>query len=100
MAHATSASPPYVQVFIALLGLTALTIGIAFIDLGPFNTFMALAIAITKALLVVLIFMHVRDSSALTWLVVGGGCFWLILLIVLTMSDYLTRGWLVITGWD
>ena len=99
MAHPTSSAQSYINVFIALLVLTALTVGVAFIDLGPFNNFMALAIAGTKAILVVLIFMHVRESSALTWVVVGGGCFWLVLLIALTMSDYLTRGWQTVIGW-
>ena len=91
--------PTYYRMFIALLVLTGLTVGIAMIDLGPLNTIVALTIAVSKALIVILVFMHLRYSSRLTWLVVGSGFFWLALLITLTMSDYLTRGWLVVDGW-
>ena len=91
--------PTYYRMFIALLVLTGLTVGIAMIDLGPLNTIVALAIAVGKALLVILVFMHLRSSSRLTWLVVGSGFFWLALLITLTMSDYLTRGWVIVAGW-
>ena len=89
----------YYKVFAALLGLTGLTVGVAFVNLGRFNTIVALAIAVAKALLVVLIFMHVRYSSRLTWVVLAGGLFWLMLLIALTMSDYLTRSWMPVMGW-
>ena len=91
--------PTYYRMFIALLVLTGLTVGIAMIDLGPLNTIVALTIAVSKALIVILVFMHLRYSSRLTWLVVGSGFFGLALLITLTMSDYLTRGWLVVAGW-
>ena len=73
--------------------LTAVTTLVAFADLGPFNTIVALTIAMTKAILVVLFFMHVRYSSRLTWIVVGGGVFWLAIMIFLTLTDYLTRAW-------
>ena len=53
----------------------------------------ALAIAITKMLLVILYFMHVRYSSRLTWLFVAAGFIWLLIMIDLTLSDYLTRVW-------
>ena len=66
---------------------------VAFIDLGPFNTVVALAIACTKATLVVLFFMHVKYSTRLTWAVVAGSVFWLGILLALTLSDYLTRAW-------
>ena len=66
---------------------------IAFVDLGPLNTVAALAIAVFKATLVVLFFMHVKYSTRLTWAVVVGSVFWLGILLVLTMSDYLTRAW-------
>jgi len=91
--HAESRKVYYV-IFAALLTLTLLTVVVARIDLGPFNTIVALAIAVTKALLVVLFFMHVRHSSKLTKLVVSGGFIWLAILIGLTMSDFATRGWL------
>jgi cytochrome c oxidase subunit 4 len=85
----------YVTIFLALMVLTGVTVGVAFLDLGPFNTLVALVIAFTKTMLVVLYFMHVRYSSRLTWAVIGAGFFWLALLLLLTLSDYVTRG----TGW-
>jgi len=88
----------YLGVFVALLILTLSTYGIAFVDLGPGNVAVALAIAIGKALLVALFFMHLRYSPKLTWVVTGGGLFWLGILLALTLSDYLTRGWLAGVG--
>jgi len=84
----------YYTIFAVLMLSTYLTVQMAFIDLGRFNTVAALAIAIFKATLVVLFFMHVKYSSRLTWAVVLSGVFWLGILLVLTMSDYLTRPWL------
>lgn len=81
----------YFAVFAALMVLTGTTILIARYDLGPLNTVAALAIAVSKALLVVLFFMHVRYSSRLTQIVVGTGLFWLVIMIALVMGDYLTR---------
>jgi cytochrome c oxidase subunit IV len=89
----------YYKVFGALLGLTLLTVAVAFVDLGPLNTIMALTIAVGKATLVLLFFMHVRYSSHVIWVAVGAGAFWVGMLLVLTMSDYLTRGWLPVPGW-
>jgi cytochrome c oxidase subunit IV len=83
----------YVAVFVSLILLTALTTGVAFIDLGPFNTVAALAIAVTKMMLVVLFFMHVKYSSGMTRLVIIAGIFWLAILISLTLADELTRSW-------
>jgi cytochrome c oxidase subunit IV len=88
----------YVLVFLALLVLTAATTAIAFIDLGPLNDVAMLAIAVLKASLVVLIFMHVRYSGKLTALVVSGGLLWLLIMLGLTLQDYLTRGWLGVPG--
>jgi cytochrome c oxidase subunit 4 len=84
----------YFVIFGALMVLTVLTVWVANIDLGWLNTPVALAIAVTKAVLVVLYFMHVRYSSRLTWVVVAGGFLWLVIMVGLTMSDYLTRGFL------
>ncbi|HUJ31863.1 MAG TPA: cytochrome C oxidase subunit IV family protein [Candidatus Acidoferrum sp.] len=83
----------YAAVFVALLLLTGLTTGVAYIDLGVFNTVAALAIAVTKMLLVVLFFMHVKYSSGMTRIVIIAGIFWLAILIALTLADELTRGW-------
>ena len=86
----------YFAVFAALLVLTATTTAISFMDLGPWNTVVALAIAFFKATLVVLFFMHVKYSPRLTQIVIAGGLFWLAILLALTLSDFLSRGWLPI----
>jgi cytochrome c oxidase subunit IV len=83
----------YYAIFAILMFCTYLTVQVAFLDLGPWNTVAALAIAIFKATLVVLFFMHVKYSPKLTWAVVIGSVFWLGILIAITMTDYLTRGW-------
>jgi len=83
----------YYSVFAALMFGTALTVLVAFYDLGALNNVLMLGIALTKALLVVLFFMHVRWSTRLTWVVAASGFVWLLILFGLTMQDYLTRGW-------
>jgi len=84
----------YFAVFFALLALTAVTTAVSFVDLGgPFNIVAAITIAVVKTLLVALFFMHLRYSSYLTVLFAGAGLFWLGIMIVLTISDYLSRGW-------
>ena len=83
----------YYTIFGILMLCTYLTVQIAFFDLGPLNVVAALTIAVFKAALVVLFFMHVRYSTRLTWVVVAGSVFWLGILLALTMGDYLTRGW-------
>jgi cytochrome c oxidase subunit IV len=83
----------YVFVFLGLIGLTILTTGVAYINLGPLNTVAALVIAFSKMLLVVLFFMHLRHGGGLIRVVLLAGFFWLALLIGLTMSDYRTRSW-------
>jgi cytochrome c oxidase subunit IV len=82
----------YYLVFIALAIGTILTYEVAKIDLGFWNPIIALTIACTKATLVVLFFMHVRYSSKLTMITVAAGFFWLLILITLSLTDYLTRG--------
>lgn len=82
----------YYLVFLALAIGTVLTWKIAFVDLGIWNPVVALIIACTKATLVVLFFMHVRYSSKLTMVTIGAGVFWLVIMISLDLSDYLTRG--------
>ena len=81
----------YVVVWVSLLILTVTTTGVAFIDLGGWNGFVAVTIGIVKALLVILYFMHVRFSQRLTWVFASAGFFWLAILLGLTMSDTLTR---------
>jgi cytochrome c oxidase subunit 4 len=91
--HAPSARL-YYAVFAALIAFTALTVWVATIDLGRMNVVVALTIACAKALLVVLFFMHARHSSRLTWVFIGAGVFWFLILIAFTMSDYASRPWL------
>lgn len=82
----------YISIWLALLVLTGLTAGVAFVNLGPFNTVVALVIATLKALLVVLIFMHVKYASdRLTKVVLVSALFWLLLLLGLSLADYTTR---------
>ena len=83
----------YYTIFGLLMLCTYLTVQLAFLDLGPLNAIGALGIAIFKAVLVVLFFMHVKYSTRLTWAVVIGSVFWFGLLIALTLADYLTRPW-------
>lgn len=81
----------YFLVFGALMVLTVLTVVAANFDFGRLNDVIAMTIAVTKAVLVVLFFMHVRWSSRLTWVVVVSGFFWLAILFLFTLSDYVTR---------
>lgn len=88
----------YYAIFGALMVLTAVTVGVAFINLGSFNFPVAIGIAVTKATLVVLFFMHAKYSSTLTKLFVGTAFFFLFILLALTMTDYLSRGFKTYPG--
>src|SRR5262249_52047054 len=81
----------YGVIICILIGLTVATWLIAFVDLGKWNPVVALTIAVIKAVLVILFFMHVRYSSKLTKVTVGAGFFWLLIMITLSLSDYLSR---------
>lgn len=81
----------YFTIFAALIVLTFITVVVAFVDLGPLNNFIAMSIAITKATLVIMYFMHVRYSDKLVWVFAGAGFLWLIILFVFLLSDYMTR---------
>jgi cytochrome c oxidase subunit 4 len=91
MAEHIASRKTYILVWAALMVLTVFTVFIARLNLGPFNDIVALAVAVTKAVLVILFFMHVKDSSRLTRLTVVAGFFWLALLIGITLTDYLSR---------
>lgn len=82
----------YTQVTAALLGLLLLTVGAAYIDLGPLNTVVAMAISLAKGALILLFFMHLRHGTGLIRIAALAGIFWLGILFVLAMSDFLTRG--------
>jgi cytochrome c oxidase subunit 4 len=90
----------YFVIFGALMVLTVLTVVAAQFTYPNevIGTAIALAIAVTKAVLVILYFMHVRYSPRLTWVVIASGFLWLFIMIALTMSDYLTRGWSELPG--
>jgi cytochrome c oxidase subunit IV len=91
----------YLLVFLALMAGTALTTGVAYIDLGPWNTPVALTIAVIKMTLVVLFFMHVKYATGLTRIVILAGFFWLAIMVTLSCSDELTRGWEIVPqGWN
>src|SRR3954462_10642879 len=88
----------YIITYVALLCLTAATTGVAFLDLGPLNTVMAIAFAGAKALLIALFFMHLVASPALTRVIAIGALIWFLMLLSLTMGDYLTRAWVPVPG--
>ncbi len=81
----------YLIVYIALMLLFGLTALMSNVDLGPFNLVVALGIAAAKAILVLMIFMHLRYNHPLTWVFASAGVLWFAIMVGLTMSDYLTR---------
>lgn len=83
----------YIGIFLTLMVCTAITVMVAYVNLGPLNKVVALGIASFKATLVVLYFMHVKYASRLTKLVVVSGFFFLAILLTLTMADYGSREW-------
>ena len=103
-AHASTHVPPHPSVgalvanFVALMVLLAATVALAEINLGRGNFIAATAIAATKATLIMLIFMNLRYSKPLTRLVACAGFFWLLIMFSLSFADYLSRGWLPVTG--
>jgi cytochrome c oxidase subunit 4 len=84
----------YILAWLGLMLMLAATLIAAAFDLGWLNLVIALGIAVCKALLIALVFMHLRVSSRATWVFAGAGVFWLAILLALAMSDYLSRGWL------
>ncbi len=88
--HITS-ERTYYLIFAALIGLTLLTVALSYVQLGAFHLIVGLAIASTKAVLVILFFMHLLYSGRLSWTMFLSGFFWLGILLVLTLSDYLSR---------
>lgn len=95
MAEATVSKKTYYRITAALMALLVLTVAVSYLPFGgTFHVVAALTIAFAKALLIALFFMHVRYSSRLTMIVAAGGLLWLVILFLLTFSDYLTRPWL------
>jgi cytochrome c oxidase subunit 4 len=83
----------YLLTGLALLAFLALTITAAYINLGPLNTIVAMSISVAKGALIVLFFMHLRYSKPIMWVFFAAGFFWLGIMFVLGMSDYMSRGW-------
>ena len=86
--------PDYLKVFGALMVLLILTLGVAAIDLGPFNILVAMIVAIAKTALVMMFFMHLKFSSKLILLFAVAAFFWLSIMFILTMGDYYSRSWI------
>lgn len=93
MGHTVDSLKTYYLIFLALMVLTALTVGAAFIDFGPLNVTIAMAIAILKGCLVLWFFMHVRHGNPLLKIFAVAGFLWLIILVAFTLQDYFTRPW-------
>lgn len=83
----------YAIIFATLLVGTAITVGAAYVDLGILNPVVALAIACTKAVIVILFFMHVKYQSKLVKMTVAAGFFTFLVLITMTLTDYMSRAW-------
>lgn len=92
--HPVTPVRTYVVIWAILTILTFTTYFVAQIDLGPFNTVVALMIAFIKMSLVIMFFMHVKHERPLTKIFVAGGFFWLLILLALTLGDYFSRSWL------
>jgi len=98
MSHEVTSVRTYVLVFLALLVLLFATVGAAYLPLGRFHLAVALGIAVAKAVLIGMYFMHLHQSHRLTWIVSTASLLWLGIMLALTLSDYLARGWLDIPG--
>jgi len=94
-------TPPsvFLKTFAALIVLMALTVWVSTVPLGALNNAVALVIAITKATLVVLFFMQVKYGTRLTWLWAGIGFVWFLLMLTI-VTDYVTREWIHVYGWQ
>jgi cytochrome c oxidase subunit IV len=99
MTHQAVPVRVYAVVFGALLVLTATTVAVSKLELGEYNFIVAMTIAVIKGTLVVMFFMDVRRASSMTKLFIGAGFFWLAILLVFLLSDYLSRGWLLNIHW-
>ncbi len=93
MAEPVVSRKTYLLTFGGLLGLTLLTTLLGFVDMGALNSVVALFIAALKASLIAVFFMHALHGSPLVRAVIAGGLIWLLMLISLTLSDYVSRGW-------
>jgi cytochrome c oxidase subunit 4 len=91
IAHPVPRARTYVFVWLGLIGLLLLTLGSAYMRLGALNSAINLAIAVAKALLVMLFFMHLRSAHYMLRIAAAAGFFWLAILIGLSLTDFLAR---------
>ncbi len=99
MNHQVVSVKVYASVFAALLALTITTVAVSKLELGEYNFVAAITIAVVKATLVVMFFMDVRHATSMTKLFVGAGLFWVAILVVFVLSDYVSRGWVPGLHW-
>jgi cytochrome c oxidase subunit 4 len=83
----------YARNWLALMALLIVTFGFSRLDLGAFNTPVAMLISFVKMVLIILFFMHMRYSRRVLWIFVCAGFVWLFIMLELTLSDYFTRGY-------
>src|SRR5690242_2233697 len=98
MAEAIVSPKTYFITYAVLLCLTLSTVLIGYLDLGLFSMFVAVAIAALKATLIALFFMHALYEKVMIRLLIAGALLWFMILVTLTMCDYITRNWLPIPG--
>lgn len=98
MPEATVSPRIYYWTYAALLSLTLGTVLIGFLDLGWFSMFVAVAIAVIKATLIASFFMHALYEKVMIRLLIGGALLWFMIMVTLTMCDYITRSWLPLPG--
>jgi len=99
MSHQVVSVKTYAAVFTALLALTITTVAVSKLELGEYNFVVAMTIAVIKGTLVVAFFMDVRRASSMTKLFVAAGFFWMAILLVFVLSDYFSRGWVLVPRW-
>ena len=91
MSHTIVSLKTYVATYVSLMVLLVITVVVAYVDLGELNLAAAMAIAVLKAVLIILFFMHIRYGRKLTWVFAGAGFFWLAIMLIFAMCDYVTR---------
>ncbi|HEY3898120.1 MAG TPA: cytochrome C oxidase subunit IV family protein [Chthoniobacter sp.] len=91
MSHTVVSLKTYIATFVSLMVLLIITVVVAYVDLGELNLAAAMAIAVLKAVLIILFFMHIRYGRKLTWVFAGAGFFWLAIMLIFVMCDYATR---------
>lgn len=96
-AHHVVPIKTYVIVFTALMVLLFLTVGVAQLHLGSLNLAVAMLVAIVKATLIILFFMHAKYGTRLVWVFAASSFLFLAIMLLITFGDYLTRGWVETT---